>query len=128
MERATGVEPATSSLGSWHSTTELRPPVPKSRTATRQSQIGVRWPVLPMPDRTPILNLHASVVAVAVPMTLAVTTDIALPMAVGVLLPRPVVIARLLADVVVVPVAVVLVMPVCVAFPMMVLVVIVKPV
>ena len=24
-ERATGVEPATSSLGSWHSTTELRP-------------------------------------------------------------------------------------------------------
>jgi hypothetical protein len=30
MERATGVEPATSSLGSWHSTTELRPLVPKS--------------------------------------------------------------------------------------------------
>ena len=25
MERATGVEPATSSLGSWHSTTELHP-------------------------------------------------------------------------------------------------------
>src|ERR1700722_11606756 len=25
VERATGVEPATSSLGSWHSTTELRP-------------------------------------------------------------------------------------------------------
>ena len=25
MERATGLEPATSSLGSWHSTTELRP-------------------------------------------------------------------------------------------------------
>jgi hypothetical protein len=25
MERATGVEPATSSLGSWHSTAELRP-------------------------------------------------------------------------------------------------------
>ena len=25
MERATGVEPATSSLGSWHSTTELLP-------------------------------------------------------------------------------------------------------
>ena len=24
-ERATGLEPATSSLGSWHSTTELRP-------------------------------------------------------------------------------------------------------
>ena len=26
LERATGLEPATSSLGSWHSTTELRPP------------------------------------------------------------------------------------------------------
>jgi hypothetical protein len=25
VERAAGVEPATSSLGSWHSTTELRP-------------------------------------------------------------------------------------------------------
>ena len=25
MKRATGLEPATSSLGSWHSTTELRP-------------------------------------------------------------------------------------------------------
>ncbi len=27
LERETGVEPATSSLGSWHSTTELLPPV-----------------------------------------------------------------------------------------------------
>src|SRR6202012_5631143 len=27
MERETGVEPATSSLGSWHSTTELLPPL-----------------------------------------------------------------------------------------------------
>ena len=27
MERETGLEPATSSLGSWHSTTELLPPV-----------------------------------------------------------------------------------------------------
>jgi hypothetical protein len=26
LERETGVEPATSSLGSWHSTTELLPP------------------------------------------------------------------------------------------------------
>jgi hypothetical protein len=26
MERETGIEPATSSLGSWHSTTELLPP------------------------------------------------------------------------------------------------------
>ena len=29
-ERATGVEPATSSLGSWHSTTELRPQRPET--------------------------------------------------------------------------------------------------
>jgi hypothetical protein len=27
LERETGIEPATSSLGSWHSTTELLPPV-----------------------------------------------------------------------------------------------------
>ena len=26
VERETGIEPATSSLGSWHSTTELLPP------------------------------------------------------------------------------------------------------
>ena len=39
MERATGVEPATSSLGSWHSTTELRPPAVKSRVATSECQI-----------------------------------------------------------------------------------------
>ena len=30
MERETGVEPATSSLGSWHSTTELLPHLGKS--------------------------------------------------------------------------------------------------
>src|ERR1700681_399255 len=30
MERETGAEPATSSLGSWHSTTELLPPSVKS--------------------------------------------------------------------------------------------------
>jgi hypothetical protein len=30
MERETGFEPATSSLGSWHSTTELLPPFGKS--------------------------------------------------------------------------------------------------
>ena len=29
-ERATGLEPATSSLGSWHSTTELRPRMRKA--------------------------------------------------------------------------------------------------
>ncbi len=27
LERETGIEPATSSLGSWHSTTELLPPL-----------------------------------------------------------------------------------------------------
>ena len=40
VERATGVEPATSSLGSWHSTTELRPPAVKSRVAASECQIG----------------------------------------------------------------------------------------
>ena len=39
MERATGVEPATSSLGSWHSTTELRPPAVKFRVAASECQI-----------------------------------------------------------------------------------------
>ena len=32
MERATGLEPATSSLGSWCSTVELRPPVDNAET------------------------------------------------------------------------------------------------
>ena len=32
MERETGLEPATSSLGSWHSTTELLPPFGESCT------------------------------------------------------------------------------------------------
>jgi hypothetical protein len=46
MERATGVEPATSSLGSWHSTTELRPLSPrvdgqmKSKELTQGCQRG----------------------------------------------------------------------------------------
>ncbi len=39
MERATGVEPATSSLGSWHSTAELRPPAWESRVAAAHCQI-----------------------------------------------------------------------------------------
>jgi hypothetical protein len=42
VERATGVEPATSSLGSWHSTTELHPPTRKSRCADDDCQIGLR--------------------------------------------------------------------------------------
>ena len=35
MERPTGFEPATSSLGSWHSATELLPPVPPILVARR---------------------------------------------------------------------------------------------
>ena len=35
MERETGVEPATSSLGSWHSTTELLPLVAVLRISKR---------------------------------------------------------------------------------------------
>src|SRR5262249_24975829 len=44
MERATGIEPATSSLGSWHSAAELRPRLPRtlvSRPALCQ------WSALP---------------------------------------------------------------------------------
>src|SRR5215813_5850880 len=37
MERATGIEPATSSLGSWHSTAELRP-----RSVRDSSRRGAR--------------------------------------------------------------------------------------
>ena len=36
MERETGLEPATSSLGSWHSTTELLPPCVGFYLTTRQ--------------------------------------------------------------------------------------------
>src|ERR1700731_2448929 len=42
VERAARFELATSSLGSWHSTTELRPPVSNSRAAKLDSQIGAR--------------------------------------------------------------------------------------
>ena len=38
MERETGFEPATSSLGSWHSTTELLPPVFNSNTGWPRSE------------------------------------------------------------------------------------------
>src|SRR5271167_4113859 len=40
MERATGVEPATSSLGSWHSTTELHPPCRESRYCPADCQLN----------------------------------------------------------------------------------------
>ena len=39
LERATGVEPATSSLGSWHSTAELRPLCRESKYPPRHCQI-----------------------------------------------------------------------------------------
>src|SRR5579863_9563491 len=42
MERETGVEPATSSLGSWHSTTELLPPI-----GTSLPRKCVSSPILP---------------------------------------------------------------------------------
>src|SRR2546430_7806446 len=35
LERETGIEPATSSLGSWHSTTELLPPESDSPNSNR---------------------------------------------------------------------------------------------
>ncbi len=40
LERATGVEPATSSLGSWHSTTELRPLSRKTLTEPSRHRQG----------------------------------------------------------------------------------------
>ena len=40
LERATGFEPATSSLGSWHSATELRPPCPFYITRSRLLGLG----------------------------------------------------------------------------------------
>ena len=42
MERATGVEPATSSLGSWHSTTELHPLWCESRYRSANCQLNPR--------------------------------------------------------------------------------------
>ena len=42
MERATGVEPATSSLGSWHSTTELHPLWAESRYRLAKCQLSLR--------------------------------------------------------------------------------------
>ena len=42
MERATGVEPATSSLGSWHSTTELHPLLGESRGRSLHCQLSTR--------------------------------------------------------------------------------------
>ena len=41
MERATGVEPATSSLGSWHSTTELRPLRPTVDGQVKSMELAV---------------------------------------------------------------------------------------
>src|SRR5579862_4898912 len=47
MERATGIEPVTSSLGSWHSTAELRPLfIAECRSARAGCQLGCRGLVL----------------------------------------------------------------------------------
>ena len=48
MERETGFEPATSSLGSWHSTTELLPPVGESSSWLILNEIGHRRAVSPV--------------------------------------------------------------------------------
>src|SRR5207245_8896012 len=64
VERPTGFEPATSSLGSWHSATELRPPGAPYLTPTRsmlfpilerhavrlQHLIAPRLPIEPLGD------------------------------------------------------------------------------
>jgi hypothetical protein len=50
VERATGVEPATSSLGSWHSTTELRP-LSHGNLARKAIAIEV-WPRPMVPNVT----------------------------------------------------------------------------
>jgi hypothetical protein len=46
MERETGFEPATSSLGSWHSTTELLPPFGKSYSQLILKRSGIAGPSL----------------------------------------------------------------------------------
>ena len=46
MERATGLEPATSSLGSWHSTTELRPLRSRSSPNLRVKRQKEKYPGL----------------------------------------------------------------------------------
>src|SRR5262249_47616141 len=48
-ERATGVEPATSSLGSWHSTTELRPR--RTSCLAYVARGGNAWPIDAVPER-----------------------------------------------------------------------------
>jgi hypothetical protein len=53
-ERATGLEPATSSLGSWHSTTELRPRV--GRNVRRKKRKEKRRFPLFRPNLTPRLR------------------------------------------------------------------------
>src|SRR5208283_2484299 len=47
MERETGLEPATSSLGSWHSTTELLPPSVKPASSLSQLDWLSLGPAIP---------------------------------------------------------------------------------
>ena len=63
MERATGVEPATSSVGSWHSTAELRPPASKCRVAAAHCQID------------PLIYAPGADAKLAEPSPLAVSVD-----------------------------------------------------
>src|ERR1043165_3677078 len=57
-ERATGVEPATSSLGSWHSTTELRPRTPPDARAVLPTwqPDSFELPSLTAPYPTPTID------------------------------------------------------------------------
>src|SRR6266480_2190318 len=62
MERETGFEPATSSLGSWHSTTELLPhsafksPLTQATAISNPERIRNIWPPVQnsLPSRRPI--------------------------------------------------------------------------
>ena len=68
LERAAGVEPATSSLGSWHSTTELRP----LRVAHSQFLYEITTPLsmksMQRPPASHILKIPAAIKIVKAPL------------------------------------------------------------
>src|SRR5262249_31644729 len=74
-ERATGVEPATSSLGSWHSTTELRPRR-RNRTAVaggwQHRLAGALSPPASLTARTPLPTIPRSMSAASGAMQVAI--------------------------------------------------------
>jgi hypothetical protein len=76
VERAVGVEPTTSSLGSWHSTTELRPRSRKSRAATFESQISARRA---SPRGRRFHDAHHSVLIMTIVVTLPVAWLVGVP-------------------------------------------------